>query len=568
MRTLLRTQPAHPVPVWEHKHRGFVAVFSGSFALLAACSSAPQDAAEGAATGTPMPTVSAGITGATSPSSAGSSAAGSGATKSTTGATLSTATAGAGGATPLSAAASNGGDVTATGADQDADGVEDARDNCPAKANPEQLDKDGDKLGDDCDNCAALANPDQLDANSDGIGDACAVACENPVVKCENGMSGPFPCSGVDMLARITLADLGGRSGNAIWGGVESKGGREIGVAGMNNGTAFVDLSAPGCPVVLGFLPSTTSQSVSRDVKVLKDYALVGAEIQNHGMQIFDMRTLPERSDNASAMTKLTATAMYKGTSEEPIGNSHNIVVNEATDMVYIVGARSCSGALHMIDFKDPMNPKFLGCGPEHSYVHDAQCLIYKGPDMAYNGHEICVTYNGGDNFSVIDMQDKSAPQVLSTTHYEGGRYCHQGWFNDAHTHIILQDEVDESRSGHNTRTYMFDMTDLDKPVALPPYEAETSATDHNAYIVGNFAYQANYTAGLHVLDISGLPQGQLKQVGSFDTMPNADDAEMRGAWTAFPFFNSGIVIMHTTESGTFVLKAQPSILGKDAAKQ
>jgi choice-of-anchor B domain-containing protein len=267
-------------------------------------------------------------------------------------------------------------------------------------------------------------------------------------------------------------------------------------------------------------------------------------------------------------MTKLEAAVLYKGTSAETIGNAHNIVVNEATDMVYLVGARSCSGALHMIDFKDPMNPKFLGCGPEHSYVHDAQCLIYKGPDAAYTGHEICVTYNGGDNFSVVDVQDKSAPKVLSTTHYEGGEYCHQGWFNDAHTHIILQDELDEDSNQHPTRTYMFDLTDLDKPVALPPYEAKTMATDHNAYIVGNFAYQANYSAGLHVLDISGLAQGKLTQVGAFDTMPNADDSNMRGAWTAFPFFKSGIVIMHTTESGMFVLKAQPSIFGGgDAVK-
>ena len=118
---------------------------------------------------------------------------------------------------------------------------------------------------------------------------------------------------------------------------------------------------------------------------------------------------------------------------------------------------------------------------------------------------------------------------------------------------------------GHNTRTYMFDMTDLDKPVAvaLPPYEAEISATDHD----GNLAYQANYTAGLHVLDISDLPQRSLKQVGSFDSIPNADGANMRSAWTAFPFFESGIVIMHTNESGMFVLKPQPSVLGADAVK-
>jgi choice-of-anchor B domain-containing protein len=299
----------------------------------------------------------------------------------------------------------------------------------------------------------------------------------------------------------------------------------------------------------------------------LGDYALVVAEIQNHGLQIFDMRTLPMRSDSASQSTMLKPNMVYKGTSSEVIGNAHNIVVHEETKMVYLVGARSCSGALHMIDFKDPMNPKFLGCGPEHSYVHDAQCVIYKGPDMPYVGHEICVTYNGDENFSVVDVQDKSAPKVISTTHYEGGRYCHQGWFNEAQTHIILSDELDEQQDRHATRTYMFDMTHLAKPVAMPHYEATTKATDHNAYILGNFAYQANYTAGLHVLDVSQLPAGKLKEVGFFDTLPSSDANEMRGAWTAFPYFKSGIVIMHTTESGMFILSPRQAISGADAAK-
>jgi hypothetical protein len=40
--------------------------------------------------------------------------------------------------------------------------------------------------------------------------------------------------------------------------------------------------------------------------------------------------------------------------------------------------------------------------------------------------------------------------------------------------------------------TYLFDMTDLDKPVALPPYDAKTNACDHNEYVVGTFLHQAN----------------------------------------------------------------------------
>ncbi|HET8932044.1 MAG TPA: choice-of-anchor B family protein [Polyangiales bacterium] len=506
--------------------------------------------------------------------SAGSFAAGSGAARTTPvmtagngvmSATPGTALGAAGGAAALGGAG-NPGDVVPTAGDQDEDGVDDMRDNCPGKPNPDQKDQDSDKLGDACDNCAMFANPDQADADADGVGDACA--CDKPIVKCENGKAGPFPCNGVDMLGRVTLADMGARSANATWGGVESKGNREIGIAGLDNGAAFVDLSVPNCPVVLGVLPSTTGRSVSRDVKALGDYALVGAEIQNHGIQIFDMKTLPARSDSASFMTKLTAATVYKGTSEEPISNSHNIVVNEETKMMYIVGARSCSGALHMVDFKDPMNPKFLGCGPEHSYVHDAQCLVYKGPDKAYAGHEICVTYNGGDNFSVVDVQDKSAPKVVSTTKYQGGGYCHQGWFNDAHTHIVLHDELDEGNDSHPTRTYMFDMTNLAKPVAMGHFEDKTNATDHNGYILGNYEYQANYTAGFAVIDISALPMGKITNVGFFDTMPMADDNNMRGAWTAYPFFKSGTVIVNTTESGFFLLKPQPSIIGGDAVKQ
>lgn len=38
--------------------------------------------------------------------------------------------------------------------DADGDGVPDARDNCPALANPDQLDADGDRLGNACDQCA------------------------------------------------------------------------------------------------------------------------------------------------------------------------------------------------------------------------------------------------------------------------------------------------------------------------------------------------------------------------------------------------------------------------------
>jgi hypothetical protein len=63
-------------------------------------------------------------------------------------------------------------------ADADGDGVPNAFDDCPDRADPDQLDGDRDGVGDACDNCAEAANPDQ--ANTFGAadrGDACDCPC-------------------------------------------------------------------------------------------------------------------------------------------------------------------------------------------------------------------------------------------------------------------------------------------------------------------------------------------------------------------------------------------------------
>lgn len=441
----------------------------------------------------------------------------------------------------------------------DTDGVPDTTDNCPKKANADQADGDGDKVGDACDNCAKIKNETQADANGDGMGDACG-SCANPPVTCANGMSGPYPCKGVDMLARVSNTDLGGRSGNAIWAGVESEKKREIVVAGLDNGTAFVDVTNPGCPLVLGHLPSTSGRSVSRDVKVLGDYALVVAEIQNHGMQVFDMRTLGTAASKAVLMPGTT----YTGTSSAPISNAHNIVVHEATKMIYLVGSRSCRGGLHMVDFANPMQPKFVGCGTNDVYIHDAMCVIYKGPDKTYDGKELCINFNGQDGITIMDMTDRMAPKKISNFTYTGASYTHQGWFTADQRYLLVDDELDESRAGNATRTYLFDLNDLDKPVAMPPYTASTKSTDHNLYILGQYAYLANYTAGLRILDLREVAGAKLSEVAFFDSLPASDAADMRGAWTAYPYLPSGVVVMQTTESGLFILKAQAGVLVGD----
>ena len=77
-------------------------------------------------------------------------------------------------------------DSTGNTGDRDQDGIDDAVDNCPDTANPQQENNDGDSQGDVCDadddndtvadpadNCALVANQDQTNSDTDALGDAC-----------------------------------------------------------------------------------------------------------------------------------------------------------------------------------------------------------------------------------------------------------------------------------------------------------------------------------------------------------------------------------------------------------
>jgi choice-of-anchor B domain-containing protein len=423
--------------------------------------------------------------------------------------------------------------------DSDGDGLGDVCDGCLEVADAEQLDGDDDGVGDACDNCAEVANAPQEDRDADGVGDACA--CGNPVVKCEGGKAGPYGCLNVDLLAAFTPGELDARSGNSVWGHVDAETGHETAIVGLDTGTAIIDVTYPLCPEVLGMLRPGVNATTTRDVKVMGDYALVVAEARSHGLQVFDLRPLLDGTTTGS----VDPVAIYRGTSQQPVSNTHNVVVTEGGDHVYLVAAPSCSRGLHIVDMTDPLQPSFAGCYSQDPDLHDAICQFYKGPDMEHAGKEICVTFNGADSFSIVDVESKSAPERLSITRYEGGRYSHQGWLTEDHKYLILGDEYDEIRNGDDTRTYMFDVTDLDSPKYIGAYTATTSAVDHNMYIADGLAYQANYEAGLRILDLAKIATGELTEIGYFDNIPSSDSASFEGAWAVYPFFPSGTVVFN-----------------------
>jgi choice-of-anchor B domain-containing protein len=82
---------------------------------------------------------------------------------------------------------------------------------------------------------------------------------------------------------------------------------------------------------------------------------------------------------------------------------------------------------------------------------------------------------------------------------------------------------------------------------------------DHNLYIKGNLMYQANYKSGLRILDVSD-PENP-REVAFFDTAPfMGNDTGFNGAWSVYPFFNSGTIVVNSIEQGLFVVRHTPPL--------
>jgi choice-of-anchor B domain-containing protein len=368
-------------------------------------------------------------------------------------------------------------------------------------------------------------------------------------VHCEEGVAEGYACHHIDLLAWLPLSTFGGAvSANDIWGWTDPQTGREYALLGLNTGTAFVDVSEPDAPVYLGRLPTQLRNSPWRSIKVYADHAFVVSEAPGHGMQVFSLARLREV---ASPPVVFTADARYTGFS-----NAHNVVIDEASGFAYAVGTNTCAGGLHMVDIRTPQAPVFAGCYAADGYTHDAQCVVYAGPDAEHRGRQICFAANE-DTLTFVDVTDKSAPRLISRTGYAGVGYTHQGWLTEGHAWFLVDDEFDEIESGHPTRTWVWDVSDLDAPVLQGAHDALTTSIDHNQFIRGSHVFQSNYTTGLRVLRFGDLSNLELEEVASFDTVPEHDQPVFAGSWSNYPFFESGIVVVSDIGRGLFVLEPE-----------
>ncbi len=377
-------------------------------------------------------------------------------------------------------------------------------------------------------------------------------------VICEEDQAAGFECNNVDLLSFLSLSDLGAAPGERVsdlWGWTDPETGREYALVGRTAGAALVDVTQASAPVFVGLVPANPSGA--RDLKVYRDHLFfTGDGAGEHGLVVFDLTRLRDGSPSDGVFT---ADTVYRG-----IASAHNLVLDPGSGFAFPVGAsgggETCGGGLHMVDVRTPKNPTFAGCFTDtegliwQGRTHDAQCVIYSGPDTDHQGKEICFASNE-TAIRIVDVSDKTMPTPIGVATYPGRAYVHQGWLSEDQRYFYMNDELDELvGTTSKTRTYIWDVAELDDPILVSTVDGPDGSTDHNLYVKGDRMYQANYQAGFRVYDLTD-PENP-EEIGYFDTTPyEGNPPGFIGAWTAYPFFDSGTVIVSSMHEGLFLLR-------------
>ena len=400
---------------------------------------------------------------------------------------------------------------------------------------------------------------------------------------------GPFPDTvNLEFLGQLTNAELGAErlvfTGASflsdIWGWTSPTSGDEYAIVGTSSGPSFVRVTDPANPEFLGRIPTTNPNTLRNfwwDIKTFGHYAYITTEVNDAGVAIFDLRRLDAIAGPVPADTKLAADNRYSGNGYV---RAHNISINEDSGYAYLTGVSKAPGfpftddGTIILDLKaDPLNPVEVAQILDVD-SHDAQVVDYHGSDPDHQDKEIAILFNGGDlRIGIYDVTHKGNIQPISSTTYAGASFTHQGWLTEDHDYLLVGDEEDElfglqdprnADLPDTARTYIFDVRDLDAPVLIDTFDSPAASIDHNLFVKGDRVYQANYTAGIRVLDSSDVANGNLTEIAHMDTEPRLPNNHMNhninifvGPWGVFPFFDSGTIAASDGLNGLVLMRLQ-----------
>ncbi|MCH7574217.1 MAG: choice-of-anchor B family protein [Candidatus Marinimicrobia bacterium] len=323
-----------------------------------------------------------------------------------------------------------------------------------------------------------------------------------------------------------------------IWGYTAPDGSEYALLNVRSEGLSIINIDG-NVPVEVGFAAAIFTSGVgfpdSKDVKVYGQYAYLVN--QYAPVQVIDL---------SDVTAPYTVDSLHIGGSGSNLGGAHNAYIEGP--YLYVTGGEGPLGqGVSIFDLTDPSRPVALG-GFHEIYYHD----IFVRNDTAF----AAATTSGVD---VLDLTVKSSPVRIHTFGYDGN-WVHNTATSEDGNFLFVGDE-----NGTNGRwTRVFDVSDVTNPVMVAEIIVDPNGTTHNSYVLGAYLYIAHYKKGLRVIDISD--ESNPIEVAFYDTYPGGGD-RFNGAWSVYPYFASGKLIVSDLISGLFVLKLSETLQIRDDQK-
>lgn len=366
-----------------------------------------------------------------------------------------------------------------------------------------------------------------------------------------------FDSQGMILHGWLSLDDLPGAStsANDIWGYV-SPAGREYAFIGLGQGVAFVDITEPDVPTVVGF--NGRGCSIWGDIATLGEFAYSVMDFQctagsTTGVRIHDLSQID--TGQVDFVREVFAVLSPAG-GLTSLQHAHNLTICEESGFLYLVGTNLFGGGLTILDLNDvPTSPTLAG-GWSEGGIHDLVVHLYDDGPLA--GREIVFAAAEDEGLAIIDVTDKSNVFTVSRSIYPNIAFAHYCWLDEKQKYLFLGDELDELATINlPTTTYIFDVEDIENPVFVRSLTNGTFAIDHNMTGRNGQLYEANYTTGLRVFDISDI--NAIQEIAWLDTYPESDSQSFRGAWGVYADFPSGLIVVSDIQRGLFIMGVLPT---------
>ncbi|MEO0557521.1 MAG: choice-of-anchor B family protein [Bacteroidota bacterium] len=366
------------------------------------------------------------------------------------------------------------------------------------------------------------------------------------VVSSETTEVRPVISSGIEAASSLNPNRSGGNSYGDVWGYTATDGTEYALLAGRGGGLSIIDITAApaAAPVEVGFVPTEDGASDSKDVKVYDHYAYL---VNERGpIQIIDI-------EDPANPTQVGTLDTQPGISQ---GGAHNVAVFNG--YLWVTGGRQSGNAgVRVYDVRTtPESPAFVGeFKPNHltsPYYHDFEVkgTYGYGPGI----------YN--DGIDILDVSDPSNITLVGTFEYPGSSIGpHNTCASEDGNTLYVGDEI--GSAGNWTR--IFDIADPQNVELVGSIVIDDQAVVHNCYTKDNLLYIAHYTEGLRVFNVQN-PQDPV-EVAFYDTYLQPGYG-FSGAWSVYPYFDSGKLIVSDMQSGLFVIAPEAAAVADDASPE